>query len=504
MSDYILEMKNIRKEFPGVMALDNVDFKVERASIHALCGENGAGKSTLMKVLSGLYPKSSYEGEIILNNAPVGFHHVKQSEEAGIAVIYQELALVKKMCVYENIFLGNEIGKGGRINKNQMIKSATECLHTVGLDINPMIKIEQLGIGQQQLVEIAKAISKNAKLLVLDEPTAALTESESEALLELIKGFRDTGITCIYISHKLNEVLSVADRVTVLRDGKTICTMEKNDCNEEKIISSMVGRDLTQRYPQAQRVRGKCVLEVEDYTVVSKEDNSPIVENISFQAYQGEVLGIAGLMGAGRSELAMSLFGVLGKRTGGSVKINGKPYESANPSEAIKSGIGYLSEDRKRYGLVLGMDVKDNICIAALDQLTKHFYIDNNRKIKSAQNYVDDIKIKTPSLEQKAKNLSGGNQQKVVLAKWMMTNPQVLILDEPTRGIDVGAKYEIYKIMNQLVANGMAIIMISSELPEVLGMSDRILVMCEGKIRGEIATSNATQEEIIRYATGRL
>lgn len=505
MSDCILEMNSIRKEFPGVIALDNVNFKVERASIHALCGENGAGKSTLMKVLNGFYPQNSYSGEIIINGNGVDFKDVRESEDAGIAVIYQELALVKQMCIYENIFLGNEIRSGVATDKNEMIKRSAECLKAVGLDINPLEKVEQLGVGQQQLVEIAKAISKNAKILVLDEPTAALTETESQNLLELIRKFKADGITCIYISHKLNEVLEIADMITVLRDGKTICSMERSECDEDKIISSMVGRELTNRYPTETRQRKKCVLEVKDYTVVSSDDDSKIVADISFKAYQGEILGIAGLMGAGRSELAMSLFGTLGKVASGHIKIDDKDYTVTNPSDAIKAGLGYLSEDRRRYGLIMGMDIKDNICLSALDGISNRFYINNSKKIKVAQEYAKELRIKTPSLEQYAKYLSGGNQQKVILAKWMMTNPKVLILDEPTRGIDVGAKYEIYRIMNTLVNNGMSIIMISSELPEIIGMSDRIIVMGEGKIQGEIANdAEVTQEAIIKYATGRM
>lgn len=503
MNSYILEMKNIRKEFPGVYALDDVNFKVKKGSIHALCGENGAGKSTLMKVLSGFYSHSDFCGEILVNNESVSFTSIKDSAKHGIAIIYQELALVKQMSICENIFLGNEITQAGKIRWNEAISKTNQFLKTVGLNINPLTKVKHLGVGQQQLVEIAKAISKDAKILILDEPTAALNETESQALLDLIIKFKNDGVTCIYISHKLNEVLKIADEITVLRDGKTICTLDAKVTTEDEIISKMVGRNMSERYPKVEREAGDTVLNVENWCVVHKDDpNKLALKNISFEAKKGEVLGIAGLMGAGRTELMMSLFGAYGKKISGEISINGKVVDLQNPNQAIHNGLGYLSEDRKRYGLVLGMNVSDNICLASLKKLISGFRINPNLKISHTQKYVNELRIKTPTLEQKVRFLSGGNQQKVVLAKWIMIQPQILILDEPTRGIDVGAKYEIYNIINDLVARGMCIIVISSELPEVMGISDRILVMCEGEIKGELFSKEASDEDVMKLATG--
>lgn len=506
MSEYILEMKDITKKFPGVIALDNVNLKVKKGEIHALVGENGAGKSTLMKILSGVYPSSTYEGEIIVKGQKQSFEKIKDSEKVGIAIIYQELALVKQLSIAENIFLGNEFVEKGKINWEKTYSEAKKLLKEVRLEDNTETKIIELGIGKQQLVEIAKAISKNIEILILDEPTAALNENDTENLLDIIKELRNKGVTCIYISHKLSEVSAIADTVTIIRDGKAICTRDMHGAerlSEDEMISYMVGRKLTQRFPRKEHKKGDTVLEVKDWIVNNPElvDNV-MINNVSFQVNKGEILGLAGLMGAGRTELVMSLIGAYGIKKSGELFIDGKKVEVNNPGDAIKNGISYCSEDRKGKGLVLLMDVKQNISLASLEKISKLNTINDNEEIKTANNYVKAMNIKTPSIEQRVENLSGGNQQKVAVAKWLMTKPKVLILDEPTRGIDVGAKYEIYNIMNELVDQGICIIMISSELPEILGMSDRILVMHEGKFTADLNYNDATQEKIMLYATG--
>jgi len=503
MDDYILEMKNITKEFPGVRALDDVTFRVKKGEIHALVGENGAGKSTLMKVLSGVYPAGTYVGEIIVKDKVRSFDRIKDSEEAGIAIIYQELALVKEMNVAENIFLGSEIKKNGIIDFDKTFYEAEKILRELKLDISPSSKVINLGIGQQQLVEIAKAISKKAEILILDEPTAALTESEIETLFDILKDLRTKGVTCIYISHKLSEVFAIADNVTILRDGKTVCTEKIKNINEARVITYMVGRELTQRFPRVEHIPGEVVMEVRNWNVCNPElPDKKAVDDVSFEVRKGEILGIAGLMGSGRTELMMSIFGAYGTNISGEIILDTNKIKIKEPIDAIKAGISYVSEDRKRYGLVLMMDVKNNITLSSLDALSNMGVVNNNEVIKASNQYVSGLRIKTPSIEQTAGNLSGGNQQKVVLGKWLMTKPRVLIMDEPTRGIDVGAKFEIYNIMNSLIDQGVCIIMISSELPEILGMSDRILVMHEGRINGELSWKEATQEKIISYATG--
>lgn len=504
MADYILEMKNITKEFPGVKALKNVSFKVKRGEIHALVGENGAGKSTLMKVLSGVHPQGSYTGDIILNGEKQVYNNIKESEKSGIAIIYQELALVKEMSIAENIYLGNEFAANGVIDWNKTVRETKKVLKEVGLVDNPLTKVVNLGVGKQQLVEIAKAISKNVNLLILDEPTAALNETESANLLEIIRQLKEKGVTCIYISHKLEEVLNIADSITVLRDGETIDTKEKDETiNEEKIIAMMVGRTLENRFPRKEHNPSEVVLEVENWTVYGEElQSKKVVNNVSFKAKKGEILGIAGLMGAGRTELAMSLFGAYGSNKEGKVTLKGKEVNIKSPKDAINKGLCYLTEDRKISGLVLMMDVKENTSLASLNKITKKGVLNGNEEIKYANKFIKALNTKTPSVEQEVRNLSGGNQQKVALSKWLMAEPEVLILDEPTRGIDVGAKYEIYNIMNDLVDKGVSIIMISSELPEILGMSDRILVLHEGKITGELNYKDATQEKVMYHATG--
>jgi ABC-type sugar transport system ATPase subunit len=503
MSEYVLEMRNITKEFPGVKALDDVTLKVKKGEIHALVGENGAGKSTLMKILSGFYASGTYHGKLVIKDSEIELKNIKDSEKYGIGIIYQELALVKLMNVCENIFLGNEIHKNGRINMDESFFRTKKILSNVHLDINPATKVIHLGIGQQQLVEIAKVLSKNVEILILDEPTAALTEAETDNLLGIIRELKGKGVSCIYISHKINEVFQIADTITVLRDGKTVCTKSASEYTENSLISYMVGRELTNRFPPKDNVPGEVIFEVKDWTVHNPEmPDKVVIDSVSFQAKKGEILGIAGLMGSGRTELAMSIFRAYGAKISGEIRLHGKALKIGKPCDAIDNGICYLTEDRKGNGLVLMMDVKENICMASLKKLSKMNVINDNQAIVESERTVKSLNIKTPSLEQKLMNLSGGNQQKVSLGKWLLTNPVVLILDEPTRGIDVGAKYEIYKIINDLARAGGCIIMISSEMPEILGVSDRILVMNKGRITGELAREEATQEKILSYATG--
>lgn len=504
MSNIALEMRQITKQFPGVKALNNVTFQVKKGQVHALCGENGAGKSTLMKVLSGLYPTGTYDGQILIDGEVKTFQSIKDAEQAGIAIIYQELALVKQLTIGENLFLGNEKSKYGMIQWNQVYQEADKWLSEVGLR---NIKADQitgtLGIGQQQLVEIAKALSKNAKILILDEPTAALTEQEVAILLNILREFKQRGVTCIYISHKLNEVFDICDTVTILRDGETITTQPTADLSEDKVISYMVGRELKERFPYVASKAGEAVLSVNHYSLWSSDTaHRKIIDDVSFEVRKGEILGISGLVGAGRTELMMSLFGAYGGRSQGTVMIDGKPTKIKDAQDAIREGLALVSEDRKKFGLVLSMDIKKNTSIASLKAVSKWGTIDENKEIQSARTYLQSLKIKANSVETVVGTLSGGNQQKVVLGKWLMTMPKVLILDEPTRGIDVGAKFEIYNIINDLVKQGVAIIMISSELPEVLGMSHRIMVLSEGKFTAEFTHEEATQEKIMHAATG--
>lgn len=500
---YVLEMVNISKEFPGVKALDQVNFKVRKGEIHALCGENGAGKSTLMKVLSGLYPTGAYSGELVICGEKQQFHSITDAEKAGITIIHQELALVKDMTVGENIYLGAEPQKHGVIHWDALYHNAALWLKRVGLNISPNTKIGSLGIGQQQLVEIAKALSKHTQILILDEPTAALTESEVAILMSILNQLRREGVSCIYISHKMPEVFELADSITVLRDGQTIATLERHQTNDNQVVSLMVGRELTERYPRVEHMPGETVLEVKNYNVWHPEQrDQKVIENVNFTLRKGEILGIAGLMGAGRTELVSSLFGAYEGRSTGEVEIEGKAVRIRSVADAIEAGFALVSEDRKRQGLVMNMDVKTNTTMATMSKVSKLGVINENEEIKWGMRYVQDLKTKTASLETAVGTLSGGNQQKVVIGKWLMSDPKILIMDEPTRGIDVGAKYEIYHLMNQLVEQGVAIIMISSELPEVLGMSDRILVMSEGKFVREFAWREATQENIMQAATG--
>jgi len=506
MNTSILEMKNITKEFPGVKALNNVSFQVAEREIHCLVGENGAGKSTLMKVLSGVYPHGEYTGDIIFNGEVQHFSSISDSEKAGIAIIYQELALVPELTVYENIFLGHEIKSGLVVNWNETIKRAGDMLKKVGLNINPALKVKDLGVGKQQLIEIAKALSKDVKLLILDEPTAALNETDSENLLNLLRGLRDHGVTCILISHKLKEVIEIADVVTVLRDGQTICTLDarKGEVSQNVLIKHMVGREIDNIYPHRdRRPPGEVMLEVKNWSAYDPNLGRNIFKNVNFNVRKGEIVGFSGLMGSGRTELALSLFGnPLGYQVSGELYIKGEKKQFNHPHDAIEAGMAYATEDRKVSGLILIQDVKQNITIANLKEISsRQGVVNNNAEVKVANEYRANLNIKTPSIEQKVSNLSGGNQQKVSVAKWLFVGPKVLILDEPTRGIDVGAKYEIYTIMTKLVEQGMSIIMISSELPEILGMSDRVYVVSSGKIAGELPIEEATQEKIMHLAT---
>ena len=505
MSDYILEMKQITKEFPGVKALDNVNFKVKRGEIHCLVGENGAGKSTLMKVLSGVYPHGTYSGDIVYNGEVQKFKKISDSEQKGIVIIYQELALIPELSLYENIFFGHEILKGKSIDWNETIVRATEMLKKVRLNADPSMKVKDLGVGNQQLVEIAKALSKDVKLLILDEPTASLNEDDSQNLLKLIRELKEQGVTCIMISHKLREITAIADTITVLRDGSTICSLDATErkIEEAEIIKHMVGREMDNIYPKREkREFGEVALELKDWSVFDPAKNREILHKVNVNVRKGEIVGIQGLMGAGRTELALSIFGnpTGYKLTGGELYLGGKQVHFKHPKEAIKEGLAYVTEDRKGNGLILMQDIRYNITIANLEALVQGLAINENEEIKVANRYKDSINIKAPSIEQKVGNLSGGNQQKVQIAKWMFAQPKVLILDEPTRGIDVGAKYEIYSLMNKLVDAGMSIIMISSELPEVLGMSDRLYVMSEGSITGELLVEDATEEKVMAMA----
>lgn len=505
MSNVLLEMRHITKVFSGVKALDDVNLTVKEGEIHALCGENGAGKSTLMNVLSGVYPHGTYSGEILLNGKECKFHDIKASENQGIVIIHQELALSPYLSIAENVFIGNEQTKiGGVVDWNKTRAHSADLLKEVGLENeNVNTRIMDIGVGKQQLVEIAKALSKKVKLLILDEPTAALNDEESNKLLVLLKKLQSQGITSIMISHKLNEISKVADVITVIRDGKMIETIQRDNepINEDRIIKGMVGRELTNRYPDREKNIGDVVFEVRDWNVYHPlESNRKMINNVNFNVRKGEVVGLAGLMGAGRTELAMSIFGrSYGQKITGKIIKDGKEINVHTITNAVDNGLAYVTEDRKTYGLILIDDVKRNMTLASLDSFSsKRGVLNKNEEILAAEEYKRKINVKANSIEQVVGSLSGGNQQKVVLAKWILTHPDVLILDEPTRGIDVGAKYEIYCVINQLVAEGKSIIIISSELPEILGMADRVYVVNEGEIAGEFARADATQESIMK------
>ncbi len=503
MTTTLLEMRGITKQFPGVKALSEVDLTVRRGEIHAICGENGAGKSTLMKVLSGVYPHGSYDGEILLDGSGCEFKDIRGSERAGIVIIHQELALVPYLSIAENLYLGNELARGGVISWDRTLSEARALLERVGLRESPQTRVADIGVGKQQLVEIAKALAKDVRLLILDEPTAALNDSDSRHLLDLIVDLREHGITSIIISHKLNEVTRVADSITVLRDGRTIETLAVNDdLTEDRIVRGMVGRDLTQRFPpRPEREIGDVAFAVANWTVLHPIDqHRKVVDDVSVDVRAGEIVGIAGLMGAGRTELAMSVFGrTYGKYSGGTVYKQGLEISTRSVPEAIRNGIAYATEDRKHLGLNLMDSIAQSITLPSLRKVSRRRVINAHDEARVAEQYRNSMRIKAPSASVVTGKLSGGNQQKVVLSKWLFTDPDVLILDEPTRGIDVGAKYEIYTIINELAARGKAVIVISSELPELLGLCDRIYTLNEGRLTGEVARADATQETLMRY-----
>jgi putative multiple sugar transport system ATP-binding protein len=501
----ILEMRSITKEFPGVKALSDVSITVRAAEIHAICGENGAGKSTLMKVLSGVYPAGTYDGEIVFQAQEVRFKDIRSSEAAGIVIIHQELALIPELSITENIFLGNEPGRGGVINWKEAKTRAVQLLARVGLRDDPDTLIKDIGVGKQQLVEIAKALNKDVKLLILDEPTAALNENDSQHLLDLILGLKGKGIASIMISHKLNEIEQIADSITIIRDGKTIETLDVRggDVNEDRIIRGMVGRSLQSRFPDRTPHVGEVFFEVRDWTVRHPLVPERLVcRNESFTVRKGEIVGFAGLMGAGRTELAMSVFGrSYGTFVGGQVFKDGKEIQLRNVSEAIDHGLAYVSEDRKSLGLNLLDDIKRSVVSAKLSKISRGQVVDDFKEHSIADEYRKSLRIKTPTVDEGVSKLSGGNQQKVVLAKWMFTDPDLLILDEPTRGIDVGAKFEIYGIIQQLAAQGKGVIVISSELPELIGLSDRIYTIFEGQITNEFTSAEAEPEMLMKSMT---
>jgi len=502
---HILEMRGITKRFPGVVALDDVTLSVRRGEVHAICGENGAGKSTLMKVLSGVYPHGTYEGEILFEDEVASFRHIRDSEERGIVIIHQELALSPYLSIAENIFLGNEQASRGVIDWHKTNAEAAKLLARVGLSEAPDTKVADIGVGKQQLVEIAKALSKRVKLLILDEPTAALNDEDSEHLLDLIRSLQGQGITSIIISHKLGEIEAIADTTTVIRDGRTIETLDMREgkVSQERIIRAMVGRPLENRFPPHTPQIGEEVLRIEDWTVHHPIDQErKVVDGVSLNVRRGEIVGLAGLMGAGRTELAMSVFGrSYGTRISGKVFKDGEQVELKTVGHAIRHGIAYATEDRKRYGLNLIESIRRNISGAALHKLARRGVVDHNAETKVAESYRKELGIKTPDVEALVGKLSGGNQQKVVLSKWIYADPDVLILDEPTRGIDVGAKYEIYQTINRIADSGKGVIVISSELPELIGLCDRIYAITEGRLTGEVARENASQEHLMHFMT---
>ncbi len=497
----ILEMRGISKSFPGVRALRDVNLAIAEGEIHAICGENGAGKSTLMKVLSGVYPHGSYDGEIVFQGEPRRFGGIADSEQLGIIIIHQELALVPLLSIAENIFLGNEPARFGIIDWNTAFRRTAELLAKIGLKESPKALITDLGIGKQQLVEIAKALAKMVKLLILDEPTASLNETDSDALLKLLLAFKTQGITSILISHKLNELARVADAITILRDGVTVETIDckREPVSEDRIIRSMVGREMSDRYPPRTPSIGERLFEIRDWRVEHPQHaGREVIKGVDLHVHRGEVVGIAGLMGAGRTELAMSVFGrAYGRNITGTALLHGRPADLSSIQKAIAAGIAYVTEDRKSLGLVLSDDIKTNIPLANLPGIARRGVIDDHREARVARGFRDKLRIRSSGILQKTLNLSGGNQQKVVLSKWLFAEPDLLILDEPTRGIDVGAKYEIYAIINELAAAGKAILVISSEMSELLGITDRIYVMNEGRFVDEMPAKGATQEKIM-------
>jgi len=503
--DVILDVRNVTKRFPGVLALNNVSLQVRRGTIHGLCGENGAGKSTLMKILSGVYPYGSYEGQIIYNGRELrlGERSIRQAIEEGIAIVYQELTLVPTMTVGENIFLGKEPQENGVINWDRLYRETAEILERYRLDIDPHAVVKNLGVGKQQMVEIAKALAEDAKILILDEPTSALSEAEIDKLMEILETLRGFGVTCLYITHKLDEFFRITDAVTILRDGQTITTQPTSALTKEQLVAAMVGRQMKERFPESRRTPGRVVLEVSNLSAEDPaEPGKKVLNDVSFDLREGEILGIAGLMGSGRTELVTTIFGEYGKITSGSVRFEGRELKINSASDAVAAGICLVPEDRKGQGLVLMQSILKNISLPNLRRFASFLRIDSDAELLAAQKQAQNLQVKAANLQVPVDTLSGGNQQKVVIAKWLMANPRILIMDDPTRGIDVGAKYEIYKLMNELAEQGVSIIMISSELEEVLGMSDRIMVMHEGHSQGVLPVAEATQERIMAMATG--
>ena len=504
MNPVVLKAESIVKKFPGVVALKNVSFDLRAGEIHALCGENGAGKSTLIKVLSGLHPHGSYEGDFVIDGQPAEFCSLADAERAGIAVIYQELALVNDMTVGENIFLGSEPRtRSGLIDWPREHREARLLLQKFKVEIDPDLPVAKLGVGQKQLVEIVKALSKNSRILILDEPTAALAEHEVLILLEILRDLRGRGIASIYISHKLDEVFAICDRLTVLRDGSSVITLEAGQTNKTEVIRHMVGREIGNLFPRNPATPGAPVLEVENVSVISPDSGRKVLFDIGFSLRAGEVLGVGGLMGAGRTELLMHLFAVWGQREGGTVRLDGRELAGCRPDEIIRRGMVLVSEDRHRYGLILDRTIAFNLSLSSLRSLTSHRLIDRGLEFKRNDHFFQSLRVKAPTMEAVVGQLSGGNQQKVVVGKALMTEPRVIFLDEPTRGIDVGAKLEIYEIINQLTDAGKAVVLVSSELPELMGMSDRILMLHEGRVGDEFSRAEATPEKLLGAAMGQ-
>lgn len=504
-NDVILDIRNVTKRFPGVTALNDVSIQIRRGEVHGLCGENGAGKSTLMKILSGVYPYGTYEGSILYDGEELKLtgRAIHQARELGIAIVYQELTLVPNMTVGENIFLGKEPTENGSINWDKLYAETRDLLHRYRLDVAPQAVVRHLGVGKMQMVEIAKALSENAKILILDEPTSALTESEIDKLMEIIETLRQHEVTCIYITHKLEEFFRITDSVTVLRDGKTVTTQPTRSLTQEKLVSYMVGREMKERFPKGNRHPGEVIFEVEGLEAVDPNETSrKVLKGVSFNVRRGEILGIAGLMGSGRTELVTTIFGEYGRITKGSIRLEGQELHIHGAREAMQHGISLVPEDRKGQGLVLMQSILKNISLANLDQFSGFMRIDGDAELEAATQQAKSLAIKAPHLQVTVDSLSGGNQQKVVIAKWLLSKPKLLIMDDPTRGIDVGAKYEIYKLMNELAERGVSIIMISSELEEVLGMSDRVMVMHEGRSTQTLSIHEASQERIMALATG--
>ena len=500
----ILDFQHVTKTFPGVVALDDVSFQVRRGEIHGLCGENGAGKSTLMKILSGVYPYGTYEGKVIYNGNELKLEGsaIHQAAEEGIAIVYQELTLVPGMTVGENIFLGKEPVEMGSITWDRVYSDTQKILDKYKLDVQPQDIVKNLGVGKMQMTEIAKALSENAKVLILDEPTSALSEAEVTQLIEILGTLKENGVTCIYITHKIEEFFRNTDRVTVLRDGKWVTTQDTKDLTSEKLVQYMVGREMKERFPKGNRKPGEILFEVSDLWAEDPNKGREVLKGVSFDLRRGEILGIAGLMGSGRTELVMTIFGEYGKITRGTLKLNGREIKIDNGHDAMRNGISLVPEDRKRHGLILIQSILKNISLPNLDRFASFMRIDQQAELVESLKFAKDLAIKTPNLFVPAESLSGGNQQKVVIAKWLMSGPKILIMDDPTRGVDVGAKYEIYKLMNELAEQGISIIMISSDLQEVLGMSDRVMVMCHGRSNGMLEIAEATQEHIMALATG--